>query len=165
MNYKKLLVDFMTVLLLAAAFGIAYYTGLVGKNNAGEPMIDIKVFGLIAVGGTLILMAVGSVAELVSRVKNDTVTWSFTAFMAVQVVAFVGMCALVIGIASGAFATDSAWVRGLFLSFAATEILGYVQSVVYANTLDSYTEESDEDDEDNFEDEDEEYSDEVETEE
>jgi len=169
MNYKKLLVDFLTVLLLAAAFGIAYYTGLVGKNTTGEPMIDIKVFGLIAVGGTLILMAVGSVAELISRVKNDTVTWSFTAFMAAQVVAFVGMCALVIGIVSGAFATDSAWIRGLFLSFAATEILGYVQSVIYANTLDSYTEESEEADEVDLEDdedyEDEEYSEEEETEE
>lgn len=140
MNYKKLLVDLVTVILLAAAFGLAYYTGLVGDSATGEPMLDLKVFSLIAVVGSLVLMAVGSVSELISRVKNDTVTWSFTAFMAVQVVAFVGMCAVIIGLNSGAFTTDSGWIRGLFLGFAAVEILGYVQSVIYANTLDSYVE-------------------------
>ncbi len=158
MNYKKLLVDLLTVALLAVAFGLAYFTGLVGDSTTGEPMLDLKVFSLIAVGGVLVLMAVGSVTELISRVKNDTVTWSFTAFMALQVVAFVGMCAIVIGLNSGAFAASSPWIRGLFLSFAAIELVGYVQAVLYTNTMDSVLGPDEDEDEDEADDYDEESS-------
>ena len=156
MKNKKLLVDLGTVALLVVAFGLAYYTGLVGDSVTGEPMLGLNVFSIIAIGGTLVLMAVGSVSELISRVRNNTVTWSFTAFMAVQVVALVGMCALVIGLNAGAFVTGSGWVRGLFLAFAAINILGYVQAVLYSNTIDELTEDDDidEDDDEDIDDDD-----------
>ncbi len=134
---KKLIVDLATVIMLVVAFGLAYYTGLVGTKETGEAMLDTKVFGLISIAGSLLLMCVGGVSELLSRIQRGTVTWSFTAFMAIQVFAFVGMCAIVIGLLSGAFATDSAWIRGLFLTFVAVQVVGYVQAVIYSNTLEA----------------------------
>jgi len=147
---KKLIVDLSTVIMLVVAFGLAYYTGLVGTKETGEAMLDTKVFGLISVAGSLLLMCVGGVSELLSRIQRGTVTWSFTAFMAVQVFAFVGMCAIVIGLLSGAFATDSAWIRGLFLSFVAVQVVGYVQAVIYSNTLEA-VEGAEEDEEEDIE--------------
>lgn len=139
MNSKtsKLIVDIATVAMLIVAFGLAFFTGFVTNKETGEPMLDMNIFALIAVLGSVILVAVGSVSELMSRVKNNTVTWSFTAFMAVQVVALVGMCAIVIGLLSGAFSTESAWIRGLFLCFVAAMLLGYCQAVVYSNVMES----------------------------
>ncbi|MBE6759671.1 MAG: hypothetical protein E7554_06205 [Ruminococcaceae bacterium] len=141
---KKLIVDTVTVVLLIGAFALAFYTGLVGKKSTGEPMIDLNIFSIIAVLGSLVLMGVGGVSEMISRIKNNTVTWSFTAFMAVQAVAFVGMCAIVIGLNSGAFSTDSGWIRGLFLCFVAVQVLGYIQAVIYSNTLEGNADGADE---------------------
>lgn len=144
---KKTIVDVVTILLLIGAFGLAFYTGLVGTKTSGEPMLALNVFSIIAVVGSLVMMGVGGISELISRVKNNTVTWSFTAFMAVQAVAFVGMCAIIIGLNSGAFARENSWIRGLFLSFVAVQILGYIQAVIYSNTLEGEAGEPEDDDE------------------
>lgn len=163
---KKVIVDVVTILLLIGAFGLAFYTGLVGTKSSGEPMLTLNVFSIIAVVGSLVMMGVGGISELISRVKNNTVTWSFTAFMAVQAVAFVGMCAIIIGLNSGAFARENSWIRGLFLVFVAVEVLGYIQAVIYSNTLEGEAGES-EDDEDYDEayEDDEDYDEECEDEE
>ncbi len=132
---KKLIVDGVTILLLIGAFALAFYTGLVGRKSTGEPMLALNVFSIIAVAGSLVLLGVGGISELISRVRNNTVTWSFTAFISAQAVAFVGMCAIIIGLNSGAFATESGWIRGLFLSFVSVLIVGYIQAVIYSNTI------------------------------
>lgn len=128
---SKKIIDIATIVLLIAAFGLAYYTGLVGRKADGQPMLELKTFALIAICGTLVLMFVGGVSELLARVKNNAVTVSFTAFMALQVVSFIGMCAISIALLSGAFETTSGWIRGLFVFFAAVQLLGYVQAVIY----------------------------------
>ena len=139
MNAKtsKLIVDIGTIVMLVVAFGLAFYTGLVSNAETGEPMLDMKVFSLIAVLGSVILLAVGGVSELMSRVKSNTVTWSFTAFMAVQVFALVGMCAIAVGLLTGSFSHESQWIRGMFLSFVSVLLLGYIQAVIYSNSIES----------------------------
>ena len=131
---SRKIVDIVTIVMLVCAFGLAYYTGLVGKNAYGEALLKPDTFALIAICGTLVLMLVGGISELVSRVKNNAVTVSFTAFMAVQVVSFIGMCAISIALLSGAFTADSGWIRGLFIVFAAVQLLGYTQAVIYTGT-------------------------------
>ena len=128
---SKKLVDIVTVVLLACAFGLAYYTGLVGKNETGGMMLKTNTFALISIVGSLVLMFVGGVSELIARVKNNAVTWSFTVLMSVQVFAFFGMCAISVALLTGAFSHDSGWIRALFIVFAAIELLGYVQAVLY----------------------------------
>ncbi len=128
---SKKIIDIVTVVLLICAFGLAYYTGLVGRKIDGSPMLELKTFALIAICGTLVLMFVGGVSELIARVKNNAVTVSFTAFMALQIVSFFGMCAVSAALLSGAFETTSGWIRGLFIFFAAVQLLGYVQAVIY----------------------------------
>lgn len=128
---SKKIVDIVTIVLLTCAFGLAYYTGLVGEKSPNVMLLDTTTFSLIAICGSLVLMFVGGVSELIARVKNNAVTVSFTAFMAVQVFAFVGMCAICIALLSGAFGTDNGWIRGLFIVFAAVQLVGYAQAVLY----------------------------------
>jgi len=128
---SKKIVDIVTIVLLTVAFGMAYYTGLVGTKENGAMMLNTKTFAFIAVGGSLMLLLVGGVSELIARIKNNAVTGSFTAFMAVQVFSFIGMCAVAIALASGAFGTDSGWIRALFIVFVAVQLVGYVQAVIY----------------------------------
>lgn len=132
---SKKLVDIITVLLLACAFGLAFYTGLVGQKANGEYMLNTGTFCLISVLGSLVLMAVGGASEMIARVKNNHVTWSATAFMAVQVFAFIGMCAVAIAVKTGAFDESSALIRVLFIVFALIELLGYVQAVLYTGGI------------------------------
>ncbi len=128
---SKKIVDIVTIALLAAAFGLAYYTGLVGSEASGGPMLAANTFAIIIVCSSLVLMLVGGISELLARVKNNAVTVSFTAFMAVQAVSFVGMCAVAVALVSGAFTADNSWIRVLFIMCAAVQLLGYTQAVIY----------------------------------
>lgn len=128
---SKKIVDIVTIALLAAAFGLAYYTGLVGSDANGGPMLAANTFAIIIVCSSLVLMLVGGISELTTRVKNNAVTVSFTAFMAVQAVSLVGMCAIAVALVSGAFTADNSWIRALFIMCAAVQLLGYTQAVIY----------------------------------
>ena len=71
---KKSIVDTVTILLLIAAFALAFYTGLVGNKSSGEPMLALNVFSIIAVVGSLVMMGVGGISEMsTTDLKLDAV--------------------------------------------------------------------------------------------
>lgn len=128
---SKKIIDFATVGLLIVAFGMAYFTGLVGTKGNGAMMLNTGTFALISICASLVLMGVGGGSELMARVKNNAATYSFTSFMAVQLFAFFGICAICVALLSDAVSPTSGWIRGLFIVFVAIELLGYIQSVLY----------------------------------
>lgn len=135
----KRIIDIITVVMLVGAFGLAYYTGLVGEKAAllgKEPMLSSGMFALVSIAGVLVLMLVGSANELIGRVKTGTVTLSFSIFAAVQVFALIGMCAIMIALNSGAFTRESTVIRILYILFAAIPVIGYAQSILYTAAQD-----------------------------
>lgn len=135
-NTSKNIVDIVTIAMLVIAFGLAYYTGLVGKTSLGEPLLSSGLFSLIAIAGSAILFFVGGISELLGRIKNNTVTKSFTAFFVVQSLAVVGMAGCMVYLLAGIFTTDSALLRILYIVFAFVEVLGYVEALIYTNLCD-----------------------------
>lgn len=131
----KKLGDVMTIILLLAAFGIAFYTGFIGKNDAGDPMLGTNVLAIISIIGTALLLAVGAASTMYARVKNNMVTVSFTAFCCVQLLAFIGMCTIMIMLWTGMFDVDSKLIQILFIIFTLTITMGYVDALLYADNL------------------------------
>lgn len=131
----KKLGDILTVLLLLAAFGMAYYTGFVGKSPDGSPMLATNMFAIVSMAGAAVLFVVGAVSAMVSRVKNNLVTLSFTVLCCVQVFAVIGMCTIMTMLWTGMFALDNSVIRALYIIFTLIITMGYVDALLFSDNI------------------------------
>ncbi len=142
----KRIVDIITVVLLALAFILAYYTGFVSKSAVGEPVLATNTLALISVLGTLVLFVVGGAATAYDRFKRGLVTKSFVALFAVQIFALVGMMTVMLFLSLDMFQTDNTVIRFCYMVFAMVSVIGYVDAMLYGDsmaTLDADTDEAD----------------------
>ena len=138
----KRLVDVITVLLLIAAFGMAYYTGFVGENAAGGKMLSKGLLAAISMGGSAILFAVGSFNTMLTRWKRDMLTVGSVIFAIVQFACVVGICVIMSMLCFDMFKLDNGVLRALYLIFTAIVIVGYIDSLLFADSLARYDEET-----------------------
>lgn len=131
----KRLVDVITVLLLIAAFGMAYYTGFVGENAAGDKMLSKSLLAVISMAGSAILFAVGSFNTMLTRWKRDMLTVGSVVFAIFQFACVVGICVIMSMICFDMFKLDNGVLRFLYLVFTAVIIIGYINSLLFADSL------------------------------
>lgn len=132
----KKLVDVFTVLLLAAAFILAYFTGFVSKNSVtGEPMLSTTTFGIISIIGMVILFAVGGASAFAERMKRGTVTKSFIALFVVEILSVVGMITIMSFLMLQMFTVDDRIIRVLYIIFSMTGVIGYVDAVLFTDCI------------------------------
>lgn len=131
----KKLTDTLTVLLLAAAFGMAYYTGFVGELANGKPMLGTDVFAIISMLGMLVLFIIGPVSALVSRAKNNLITTGFIVFFCAQVLALVALCTAMIMLWTNMFNTDSSGIRAIYIICTVIGIAGFVDALLFSDCL------------------------------
>lgn len=136
----KRLVDVITVLLLIAAFGMAYYTGFVGENAAGDKMLSKGLLAVISMAGSAILFAVGSFNTLLTRWKRDMLTVGSVIFGIIQFACVVGICVIMSMICFDMFKLDNGVLRALYLIFTAVVIIGYIDSLLFTDSLVRYDE-------------------------
>lgn len=151
----KKVVDIFTVILLAAAFILAYYTGFVSKN-LGEPVLATSTLALISSIGTAVLFAVGGAATAYDRYKRNLMTKSFVALFVVEILALVGMLTIMLFLSIDMFQTDNRIIRLCYVVFAMITVIGYVDAMLYGDSIAEYEDslESDEEDEEEASDED-----------
>lgn len=155
--FKKL-IDALTVVLLAAAFGMSYYFGMVSKISSGDPQLPIAFLAAISIGGLGMLFAVGSGSVFYTRAKRCLLTKPFTIAFAAQVASLLGMTALMIALLMEMFpeGVDSPVVRVLYLIFTLVIIAGYTESVFVSEPIIKMDEDAEDED---FDDDDAEDSD------
>ena len=133
----KKLVDVLTVILLIAAFILAYYTGFVdiGDGFLEEPALATGTLAIISVIGAIVLLGVGCASTAAVRAKSGTMTKSFLALFIVQTASVVGMAAIMLFLLLGMFPLSSPVIRTLYIVFAMIGILGYVDAMLYTNAV------------------------------
>lgn len=132
----KKLVDVFTVLLLAAAFILAYFTGFVSKNElTGEPMLATTTFGIISIIGMVILFVVGGASAFAERMKRNTLTKSFISLFAVEIFSVIGMITIMSFLMLQMFTVDDRIIRVLYIIFAMTGVVGYVDAVLFTDSI------------------------------
>lgn len=131
----KKLVDILTVLLLIAAFGMAFYTGFIGKNDNGAPMLATNLFAIISIAGTIILLLVGMISALIARAKNNLVTNSFLAFAVVQSAAVIAIILSMAFVWNGVFALDNKTIWAVYIISVLVVIIGYVDAITFSDVL------------------------------
>ena len=131
----KKLVDILTVLLLAAAFGMAFYTGFIGRKDNGMPRLATNLFAIISIVGTVILLLVGMVSALIARAKNNLVTNSFLAFAVVQSAAVVAIILCMAFVWSGVFALENKTIWAVYIISVLIIIAGYVDAITFSDVL------------------------------
>lgn len=132
----KKLVDVFTVLLLAAAFILAYFTGFVSKNEVtGEPMLSTTTFGIISIIGIVILFVVGGASAFGERMKRGTLTKSFITLFAVEILSVVGMITIMSFLMLQMFTVDDRIIRVLYIIFSMTGVIGYVDAVLFTDCV------------------------------
>jgi len=132
----KKLVDVFTVLLLAAAFILAYFTGFVNKSEiTGEPMLSTTTFGIISIIGVAILFAVGGASAFAERMKRGTLTKSFVALFVVEIFSVIGMITIMSFLILQMFTVDNLIIRALYIIFAMTGVVGYVDAVLFTDCV------------------------------
>lgn len=132
----KKLVDVFTVLLLAAAFILAYFTGFVKKNAVtGEPMLATTTFGIISIIGMIILFAVGGASAFAERAKRNTITKSFLCLFVIEILSVVGMITVMSFLILQMFPLESRVLRLLYIVFAMAGVIGYVDAVLFTDCV------------------------------
>lgn len=150
----KKIVDAVTVVLLAAAFILAYHTGFVAVTTAGEPVLATSTLALISVLGVGVLFGVGGASTAYDRMKRGMVTKSFLALVIVQIAAVVGMAAIMIFLLTDMFTVENTVLRALYIVFAMICVIGYVDAMLYSDSMAEYDALAEDDGEDDTDDED-----------
>ena len=131
----KRFVDTVTVLLLAVSFGIAFYTGFIGKNSYGDSMLAINLFSLISIAGVIVLFIIGAFSTVVTRAQMGLLTVGGLIFGIAQFVCVVGVCVIMTMLWTGMFSIESTALRLLYLLFVGVVLAGYVDSLLFADSL------------------------------
>ncbi len=132
----KKIVDILTVLMLAAAFIVAYYTGFVSTNSLdGGPVLATSSLAIISILGIIVLFVVGTASSAVVRAKKNAFTKSFTGLFIAQAVGVIGMITLLLFVLLGMFPVTNTVVRMLYIVFAMTGVVGYVDALLYADAV------------------------------
>jgi len=134
----KKIVDIATVILLAAAFILAFYTGFVSKTATGEPVLATKTLAIISVLGVGVLFGVGGASTAYDRIKRGMVTRSFLIFFIVQMLAVVGMAAIMFFVATEMYTVDNRVIRMFYMIFAMINVIGYVDAMLYSDSMAAY---------------------------
>lgn len=151
----KKLIDVLTVIMLAAAFIIAYVTGFVSTGSDGSPALATGTLAIISILGVIVLLVVGTASSAAVRAKSNTFTKSFTGLFTVQAVSVVGMITIMLFLLLGMFPLTNTVIRTLYIIFAMIGVVGYVDALLYTDALmaDEESEESDEEDDEESEEE------------
>lgn len=156
---KKLL-DVLTVVLLAGAFILAFYTGFVKTNPVtGSPALETVPLAIISVVGAIVLFAVGCGSTAAARSKSETMTKSFVGLLVVQAASVVGMATIMLFLLLEMFPLTSIGIRILYIVFAMIGVLGYIDALLYTEAVIGDGEDEEAEDDDDGEDEDDDYDD------
>ena len=131
----KRFVDIITVLLLTASFGMAFYTGFIGKTAGGDNMLATNLFALMSMLGAAILFAIGTFSTVIVRSRMNLLTRKALIFAIVQFVSVVGICVIMSMLWMGMFKLENQTLRLLYLLFVAILLIGYVDSLLFADSL------------------------------
>ena len=132
----KKIVDILTVVLLAAAFILAFYTGFV-KTSAvtGDPALETVPLAIISVVASIVLFAVGCGSSAAARTKSETMTKSFIGLLIVQAASVVGMATIMLFLLLKMFPLTSTGLRVLYIVFAMIGVLGYADAILYTDAV------------------------------
>ncbi len=131
----KRFVDILTVLLLMAAFGMAFYTGFIGQDGHGKPMLATNLFCIISMAGVVMLYVVGALSSLIARGKRDLITKTSLVFAVLQFFSVVGICVIMTLLWTGMFGLDNTIIRVLYIVFILICIVCYVEALMFADNL------------------------------
>ncbi len=141
-NGGKTIVDVITVVLLLVAFIFAYVMGFVKTNSAtGEYLLNSTIVALIAVGGLGILYFSGSVVELASRIKRDSMNVGAVVSFSAATIVYVADIAVMLALLCKLTDVGSFLPRFVYLAAVLVTVGCYYASVVYSAGLEKETEE------------------------
>ena len=131
----KRFIDVITVLLLTASFGMAFYTGFVGKTASGDNMLATNLFALMSMLGAAVLFAIGTFSTVIGRSRMGLLTRRALVFAIIQFISVVGICVIMSMLWMGMFKLDNQTIRLLYLLFVAILLIGYVDSLLFIDSL------------------------------
>ncbi len=137
-NNNKLMVDILTIILLLAAFTVAFVMGFVNTNaETGEYVLAAPIVALVSVGGLGILYFSGSVAELVSRIKRDQVNIGFIVLFALSTIVYAALITMMLAVLCKMTSVADFLPRFVYIAAVLVIIGSYYGSVVYASKIEA----------------------------
>ena len=132
----KKIVDIVTVVLLIAAFAVAFFAGfIIKRNGTSVPMLETTLFSVISAVGTLALVGVGMVSAFITRVKKNLVTKSFLIFSIVQIAATIGMVTMMFMLWTDMITIESKLVWALYIIFVLIIVAGYADATAFTDKI------------------------------